>query len=109
MRNTNKPWKIHERSVASFFGGKRIVPSDDRSQGDILHPHVYAECKCFKAIPGEKLIEQTIERAKGESKVPAVCFKLHGSSDFIVVCRASDLTALARARADALLVEEDDV
>jgi len=103
---TDKPWKVHERSVASYFGGKRIVPSDDRSTGDILHEFVYAECKCFKTMPGEKLIEKTIGRAKSEEKVPVVCYKKHGSSDFYIVCRSNDLEALYLAMRERVTKEK---
>lgn len=95
---SDKPWKQFERVVAKFFGGKRIVPSDDRSQGDVLHPFLYIECKCYL---GEKtkpaivtLYNKTVKRAKAEGKVPMVCLKRQGTErGFLVVVSAEDLEA----------------
>jgi len=98
MGSTNKPWKVFERITAKFFGGKRIVPSDDRSQGDVLHDFLYVECKCYlgaKTKPSVvTLYDKTAERAKVEGKVPVVCLKRKGTElGFLVVVAAKDLEA----------------
>ena len=43
----SKAWKDFERLTSGYFNGKRIMPSDDRTRGDVLHDDLYIECKCY--------------------------------------------------------------
>lgn len=113
--STNKPWKAFERLCAKYWGGKRIVPSDDRTRGDVLHPYMYIECKAYlKQVPKcVTLYKDTAEKAKVEGKRPIVCYKREGTSDFIISVAASDLEAAylalrERINNERFEVEEDD-
>jgi hypothetical protein len=106
--SSDKPWKVFERIAARFFGGDRIVPSDTRSQGDVLHDFLYVECKAYlKQVPAVvTLFNKTEDRAKKEKKVPVVCLKRKGTSGgFLVVCSADDLEKVYLAWKEG---EDDD-
>lgn len=112
MGSTNKPWKVFERLVARYFNGKRIVPSDDRSQGDVLHPYLYLECKAYTGKTTKPAIvtlyEKTAGRADGEDKRAVVCNKRKGTSDFLITCAASDLEAVYFGFRERMKLEKFD-
>lgn len=112
MGSRDKPWKVFERVAAKFFGGDRIVPSDSRSEGDVLHPDLYIECKAYlkKPMAVVTLYDKTVTRAKKEKKVPVVCLKRQGTSvGFLIVCSADDLDEVYRAWMDRKKEGEDGV
>jgi len=87
-------WKVAERLVGAFFGSKRVVPSDDRTRGDVLHSYLYIEVKAYKRAGIFTLYNDTEVKAKVEGKVPVVCMKQPKSTNFLVICKGSDLEAV---------------
>ena len=99
--STNKPWKVFERLVSKRFEGKRITPADDRTRGDVLHDFMYIECKAYVGKTTKPAIvtlhANTEGKAKIEEKIPVVCHKRIGSSDFLVTVAVGDMAKLYEA------------
>ena len=81
--SNNKPWKNFERCVAKYFLGDRVVPSDTRSRGDVLHPALYLECKAYLSkhtVPAiVKLFDQMETQAELQAKKPVVVMRVKKS------------------------------
>lgn len=99
-------WKSFERTVASFFGTKRVPLSGSNSghntNSDSLHPKVYIECKVRHKIAIWQLFVDTENKAKNERKVPVVAIKQKGEKGYLLVVRPEDLQKIAKIQAENL-------
>ena len=106
---TDKVWKAFERRVSKFFGGTRNALSGRNSKagssGDVLHRHLYIECKQRKRHSVVSLWDKCKVEADKEDKFPVVCLSEKGRKGFWVVCHSGDLCLIAAMRKGA---EQDE-
>lgn len=88
-------WKSFERTVAEFFGTKRVPLSGSNSghgtNSDSLHPRLYIECKVRGKVAIWQLFMDTEEKAKVEGKIPVVAIKQKGGKGYLLVIRPNDI------------------
>lgn len=80
---TNKPWKVFERTVAKYMGGKRVGPSGVDTN-DVSHESFAIECKYRSKIPS--LIKEGLEQADKKDKRTPLLFIREKCSPKDVVC-----------------------
>lgn len=95
-RPTSKScWKSFERTVADFFGTRRVPLSGSNSghgtNSDSLHPQFYIECKLRNKIALWQLFSDTENKAKVEGKIPIVAIKQKGAKGYLLIIRPDDL------------------
>lgn len=103
LKPTSKTtWKGFERTVASYFGTKRVPLSGSNSghntNSDSLHPKLYIECKVRGKVSIWKLFIDTENKAKVEKKIPVVAVKQKGERGYLLVLRPEDLQKIAEIR-----------
>lgn len=105
----NKPtsssnWKSFERTVASYFGTRRVPLSGSNSghgtNSDSLHPKLYIECKVRSKIALWQLFVDTEKKAKVENKIPVVAIKQKGEKGYLLVIRPEDLEAIDKIKSE---------
>lgn len=92
-------WKRFERTVALFFGAKRVPLSGSNSghgtNSDSLHPLVYIESKYRKhAFSVVDLFLDTERKAEREGKIPVVALKQKDVEGYFLMIRPEDLGLL---------------
>ena len=102
-RPTSKStWKGFERTVAEFFGTKRVPLSGSNSghntNSDSLHPSLYIECKVRGKISLWSLFEDTENKAKVEKKLPIVAIKEKGKKGYLLLIRPENLVDIAEVK-----------
>lgn len=99
-------WKSFERTVANYFGTRRVPLSGSNSghgtNSDSLHPKLYIECKVRSKFSLWQLFVDTEKKAKIEGKIPIVAVKQKGEKGYLLVMRPEDLPAISALR-DATL------
>lgn len=92
-------WKGFERTVASYFGTKRVPLSGSNSghntNSDSLHPDIYIECKVREKFAVWSLFKDTEGKAKVEKKIPLCALKQKGERGWLVLVRPQDIVELA--------------
>lgn len=94
-RNT---WKAAERRCARAFHAERLPLSGaapQLSKSDSTHPRLYLETKCWARVPLLKVWRKAKEHAAAEKKVPVLCLREKGKEGFWVLCKSTDLQAIA--------------
>jgi len=91
---SDKSWKRRERQIAEFFHGKRIIPADTRTSGDVLHPKLYIEVKERKKHTAVSLWDDTKGKADKEKKTPVVCLCEKGRPGFWILVKSDDFLKL---------------
>lgn len=95
-------WKSFERTVASYFGTRRVPLSGSNSghgtNSDSLHPKLYIECKVRSKIALWQLFVDTENKAKVEGKIPVVAIKQKGEKGYLLVMRPEDLKKISEIR-----------
>lgn len=103
-------WKSFERTVATYFGTRRVPLSGSNSghgtNSDSLHPKLYIECKVRNKIALWQLFTDTEKKAKVEGKVPVVAIKQKGEKGYLLVMRPEDLEKINEIRSESSSVEE---
>lgn len=103
-------WKSFERTVATYFGTRRVPLSGSNSghgtNSDSLHPKLYIECKVRSKIALWQLFTDTEKKAKVEGKVPVVAIKQKGEKGYLLVMRPEDLEKINEIREESSSVEE---
>lgn len=103
-------WKSFERTVATYFGTRRVPLSGSNSghgtNSDSLHPKLYIECKVRNKIALWQLFTDTEKKAKVEGKVPVVAIKQKGEKGYLLVMRPEDLEKINGIRVESSSVEE---
>lgn len=103
-------WKSFERTVATYFGTRRVPLSGSNSghgtNSDSLHPKLYIECKVRNKIALWQLFTDTEKKAKVEGKVPVVAIKQKGEKGYLLVMRPEDLEKINDIRVESSSVEE---
>lgn len=107
LKPTSKScWKSFERTVANYFGTRRVPLSGSNSghgtNSDSLHPKLYIECKVRSKFSLWQLFVDTEKKAKIEGKIPIVAVKQKGEKGYLLVMRPEDLPAISALR-DATL------
>lgn len=99
-------WKLFERTVAAFFGTKRVPLSGSNSghntNSDSLHPTLYIECKVRNKISIWQLFIDTENKAKVEGKLPIVALKQKGEKGYLLVIRPEDLQKIAEIQSKVI-------
>lgn len=102
-------WKQLERTVAEFFGTRRVPLSGSNSghgtNSDSLHDKLYIECKLRGKISLWSLFEDTEKKAKQENKIPIVAIKQKGSRGYLLVMRPLDVKKIAEIQQKSSLKE----
>lgn len=102
-------WKQLERTVAEFFGTRRVPLSGSNSghgtNSDSLHDKLYIECKLRGKISLWALFEDTERKAKQENKIPIVAIKQKGSRGYLLVMRPLDVKKIAEIQQKSSLKE----
>lgn len=97
-------WKAFERTVASYFGTRRVPLSGSNSghgtNSDSLHPKLYIECKVRSKIALWQLFVDTEKKAKVENKIPVVAIKQKGEKGYLLVIRPEDLEAIDKIKSE---------
>lgn len=92
-------WKGFERTVANYFGTRRVPLSGSNSghgtNSDSLHPKLYIECKVRSKIALWQLFVDTEKKAKVENKIPVVAIKQKGEKGYLLVMRPEDLEKIS--------------
>ena len=103
-------WKSFERTVATYFGTRRVPLSGSNSghgtNSDSLHSKLYIECKVRNKIALWQLFTDTEKKAKVEGKVPVVAIKQKGEKGYLLVMRPEDLEKINEIRSESSSVEE---
>lgn len=103
-------WKSFERTVATYFGTRRVPLSGSNSghgtNSDSLHPKLYIECKVRGKIALWQLFVDTENKAKIEGKIPVVAIKQKGEKGYLLVMRPEDLEKISEIRSESSLIEE---
>lgn len=103
-------WKSFERTVATYFGTRRVPLSGSNSghgtNSDSLHPKLYIECKLRNKIALWQLFTDTEKKAKVEGKVPVVAIKQKGEKGYLLVMRPEDLEKINEIRSESSSVGE---
>lgn len=103
-------WKSFERTVATYFGTKRVPLSGSNSghgtNSDSLHPKLYIECKVRGKISLWQLFTDTEQKAKVEKKTPVVAIKQKGERGYLLVMRPEDLEKIAKIQSESSMKEE---
>lgn len=103
-------WKSFERTVATYFGTRRVPLSGSNSghgtNSDSLHPKLYIECKVRGKISLWQLFVDTEQKAKIEGKVPVVAIKQKGEKGYLLVIRPEDLEKVTEIRAESSFIKE---
>lgn len=103
-------WKSFERTVATYFGTRRVPLSGSNSghgtNSDSLHPKLYIECKVRGKISLWQLFVDTEQKAKIEGKVPVVAIKQKGAKGYLLVIRPEDLEKVTEIRAESSFIKE---
>lgn len=107
-RPTSKScWKGFERTVADFFGTKRVPLSGSNSghntNSDSLHPNLYIECKVRGKISLWQLFVDTEKKAKVEEKTPIVAIKQKGEKGYLLIMRPEDLEKITKIRQSCIV------
>ena len=106
---SSSAWKSFERTVATFFGTKRVPLSGSNSghgtNSDSLHDKLYIECKLRGKISLWRLFEDTERKAKQENKIPVVAIKQKGSRGYLLVMRPLDIKKIAEIQQNSTLGE----
>lgn len=88
-------WKQFERTVATFFGTRRVPLSGSNSghgtNSDSLHEKLYIECKLRGKISLWQLFEDTEKKAAQENKIPIVAIKQKNSRGYLLVIRPDSI------------------
>ena len=97
----DKTWKAKERKIAKKFGVKRTPLSGSNAGGtrsDTLHERLYIEIKTRKELPKmfSTLMEETIDKAIKENKIPVVAISEKGQRGCWFVIHSSDLEFIAK-------------
>lgn len=99
-------WKSFERTVASYFGTKRVPLSGSNSghgtNSDSLHDKLYIECKVRGKISLWQLFIDTENKAKVEKKLPVVAIKQKGQKGYLLVIRPEHLEKIAKIHSESL-------
>lgn len=103
-------WKSFERTVANYFGTRRVPLSGSNSghgtNSDSLHPKLYIECKVRSKIALWQLFVDTENKAKVEGKIPIVAVKQKGEKGYLLVLRPNDLEKINEIRSESSLIKE---
>lgn len=98
-------WKSFERTVANYFGTRRVPLSGSNSghgtNSDSLHPKLYIECKVRGKISLWQLFVDTEKKAKVEKKLPVVAIKQKGERGYLLVMRPEDLQDIAKIQRES--------
>ncbi|MEM3422979.1 MAG: hypothetical protein QXE51_00200 [Nitrososphaeria archaeon] len=95
----NKTWKSFERTVASFFKGKRNPLSGSNSKqtySDVIDGDFYVECKYRSDLSMWNLYEDVSKKARLEGKIPVLAFKLKGKKGFLIVVHSDNCENFAK-------------
>jgi len=101
-------WKVQERRSASKLGGERNPLSGGASrhtQGDVIHPKLYVECKWASKIALLTLMHDTEAKAKKEKKVPVLALHKKGEKHDYYLVRDDKIIAVATLLQQASGVE----
>lgn len=102
-------WKSFERTVASFFGTRRVplsgINSGHGTNSDSLHDKLYIECKLRGKFSLWQLFDDTEKKAKHENKIPIVAIKQKGGRGYLVVIRPEDLEEVVKIRSESVAGE----
>ena len=93
----DKAWKQRERQVAAYFGGERNALSGGNSKvtrADVVHPHLFIECKLRKKHSVVSLWDDTKAIAKQEGKTPVIALCEKGRAGFWIMVHSDDLEKL---------------
>lgn len=103
-------WKSFERTVADYFGTRRVPLSGSNSghgtNSDSLHPKLYIECKVRSKISLWQLFVDTENKAKVEGKIPVVAIKQKGEKGYLLVMRPNDLQRINEIREEGSFASE---
>lgn len=103
-------WKSFERTVANYFGTRRVPLSGSNSghgtNSDSLHPKLYIECKVRSKIALWQLFVDTENKAKVEGKIPIVAIKQKGEKGYLLVMRPNDLEKISKIHSESSSVEK---
>lgn len=103
-------WKSFERTVADYFGTRRVPLSGSNSghgtNSDSLHPKLYIECKVRGKISLWQLFVDTENKAKVEGKIPVVAIKQKGEKGYLLVMRPDDLQRINEIRQEGSFASE---
>jgi hypothetical protein len=97
----DKAWKVFERRVAAFLGGKRNALSGRNSgaaEGDVVHPALTVECKQRKRHALLRTWDATKALADKEGKLPVVALAEKGRPGFWLLIHEADLLLVATER-----------
>ena len=98
-------WKSFERTVADYFGTRRVPLSGSNSghgtNSDSLHPKLYIECKVRSKVALWQLFVDTENKAKVEGKIPVVAIKQKGEKGYLLVMRPDDLKKISEIRLES--------
>lgn len=101
-------WKSFERTVASYFGTRRVPLSGSNSghgtNSDSLHPKLYIECKVRSKIALWQLFIDTEKKAKVEGKLPVVAIKQKGEKGYLLVMRPEDLQKISESHLESTVI-----
>jgi hypothetical protein len=96
---SRRTWKLFEQRVADLFGAKRTPlsgMSNAITKADIIHNHVFAECKLRASMPVWDLFIETEEKAKKEDKIPLVALQKKNQKGFLLLLRPEDLEKIIK-------------
>ena len=103
-------WKSFERTVADYFGTRRVPLSGSNSghgtNSDSLHPKLYIECKVRSKVSLWQLFVDTENKAKIEGKIPVVAIKQKGEKGYLLVMRPDDLQRINEIRQEGSFASE---
>lgn len=101
-------WKSFERTVASYFGTRRVPLSGSNSghgtNSDSLHPKLYIECKVRSKIALWQLFMDTEKKARIEKKLPVVAIKQKGEKGYLLVVRPEDLQKISEIHLESTMI-----
>ena len=95
----DKPWKVLERHVNEFFGGKgraKAYYGWQKGNSDIIHDLLHVQCKYRQKWSIINLWRDVRGYAKG--KIPVVAIRDKGGKGFWLLIHSKDLTAVANQR-----------
>lgn len=99
MPRRSTAWKAAERRVAGFFGTMRRPLSGAWGPGgrdDIIHSHLFVECKHYSKSAVMSLFQKTREKAIVEGKIPLLALSQYqgrGQNAGFLICFHSSNTA----------------
>ena len=95
----DKTWKVFERFMCRFFGGKSRAKAHfgyEKGNSDVIHDLLHIQCKYRKKNTVADWWYDAKKYSKG--KVPVVAIKKHGMKGALLVIHTNDLQAVANQR-----------